>query len=456
MPDEPIPPPSDINVPPPDYLRAGKLQAEGTKDSGLPERLAAALVLAIVRFLVPFIRILTNSMDEILAAVAELFLAGQGEGSRGFAHLVAATLGDLLGVETDGDTIFTAFQTRGRISAMQEVGKQFADVITKELIQTGDVSPAQGEAAVKAFLGFVLSFAVRQGNIEFLTSLIPEDIRFADGFRAYGELMAKSLGLGRLTRIVLRPLLTTLAATPFQWRLNQQFHPTQFKAPDLVNPFTQELMPHDDIFKALDLEGYSPDKIELLIKLHSKKQSLADLELLDRYGILDRSATLSLMKELGYPSDIALITLQGVDMHRADAALAKLVDAIEAEVVAGHLTTDDFSALLDALPLGFYEKKFRLQALQYKAKAPHAHLTLAQAQKAFEEGIWDLTQLETYLTARGYSADDVQTLELQTLLALAKIAEAKKVAQFAWEKKVAAAQAKNLPIPPKPAILAGG
>ena len=36
MPDEPIPPPSDINVPPPDYLLAGKLQAEGTKDSGLP------------------------------------------------------------------------------------------------------------------------------------------------------------------------------------------------------------------------------------------------------------------------------------------------------------------------------------------------------------------------------------------------------------------------------------
>src|SRR6266446_4482469 len=137
MPDEPIPPPSDINVPPPDYLLAGKLQAEGTKDSGYPERLAAAGVLAIVKFLVPFIRILTESMDLILAAVADLFLAGQGEGSRGFANLTAALVGDLLGVETSGDALFTAFQTRGRIAAMQEVGASFADVITKELIQSG-------------------------------------------------------------------------------------------------------------------------------------------------------------------------------------------------------------------------------------------------------------------------------------------------------------------------------
>ena len=124
-------------------------------------------------------------------------------------------------------------------------------------------------------------------------------------------------------------------------------------------------------------------------------------------------------------------------------------------MVDGHITIEDFSALLDTLPLGTYEKKFRLQALQYKSKAPHTHLTLAQAEKAFEQGIWDLTQLETYLTARGYSADDVNTLELLTLLALAKLEEAKKVAQFAWEKKAAAAEKKGLPIPPKPAILAG-
>ncbi len=51
MPDDVIPPPVDINIPPPDYLVAGKLQAEGSKESGWVERHAAALVLAVARFI---------------------------------------------------------------------------------------------------------------------------------------------------------------------------------------------------------------------------------------------------------------------------------------------------------------------------------------------------------------------------------------------------------------------
>ncbi len=454
MPDEPIPPPEDINVPPPDYLVAGKLQAEGTKDSGLPERYAAAFAISISRLLEPIIRIFVNTMDELLAAVADLFLAGQGEGSRGFAHLTAALIGDLLGVEVDGDTIFTAFQQRGRIAAMQDVGAGFADVITKELIQGGDVSPEQGEKAAKAFLGFVLSFAVRQGNVEFLTQLVPEEFRFAEGFRMYGELMAKNLGLGRLTRMVLKPLLTTLAATPFQWWLNQQFHPTQFKEADLVNPFSQDTMPQDVVFKTMDLLGYSQDKIQELIKLHTKKQTLADYELFIRYGILDKESAIGLAGSIGYLPEILRVALTAEDLKRADSALRTLVDDIESRVIAGQLTTDDFSALLDSLPLGPYEKKFRLQTVQYRVKATHNHLSLAQAQKAFEEGLWTLDQLDAYLTARGYSAEDVGTLEALTLLALTKLDEAKAVAQFAYDKKVAKAKAKGEPIPPKPAILA--
>ncbi len=127
MPDDVIPPPADINVPPPDYLLAGKLQAEGNKESGWQERLVAAFIFGFARLLVPLVRILASVLDELLAATAELFLAGQGEGSRGFSNLVAALIGDLLGVEgVTGDEIFTAFQTRGRISAMHHVGQRLA------------------------------------------------------------------------------------------------------------------------------------------------------------------------------------------------------------------------------------------------------------------------------------------------------------------------------------------
>jgi hypothetical protein len=454
MPDEPIPPPPDINVPPADYKQAGQLEAEGTKDSGLPERLVAAFIFGLVRLLKPLISIYVDAMDEILSALGQLFLAGQGEGSHGFTLLTATVLGDLLGFEINGEQFFADFQSRGRLKAMEDVGSKLVDTLTDEFGSQAGLSPDQGVSAAKTFLGFVLSFAVRQGNVAFLTSLLPEDIRFGDQFREYGEMMAKNLGLGRLTRMVLKPLLTTMVATPYQWKLHQLFHPTQFTIGDVVNPFQQTLMDHDTIFKALDLLGYTDDKKEQLIKLHQKRLTFDDVDLLLRWQIYTPDQAHDAITHLGYPEELATLVLYLVGLRKAEGAVNSLVDAIEASTVEGHTTIDEFSALLDSLPIDVQTKKFRLQAVQYKTKATRAHVTLAQAQKAFEEGVWDLTQLEDYLTRRGYSADDAATLEALTLLALTKLDEAKKVAKFAYDKKVEKAKAKGTPIPPPPAILA--
>src|SRR5713101_6209947 len=92
-----------------DHKDAAKLRAEGDKDSGEIERLASALPLAIVKLIAGMIRIVASNADEILAAVADLFHAAQAEGTKGFSDLVAALLGDLLGVEVDGEKIFQTF-----------------------------------------------------------------------------------------------------------------------------------------------------------------------------------------------------------------------------------------------------------------------------------------------------------------------------------------------------------
>lgn len=451
--DQPIPPPTDINVPPPDYKQAGKLQAQGDKDSGIIERTAAAGVAAVARFLAPLIRIIANSMDEILAAVAVLFQAGQGEGSRGFADLTAAILGDLLGVELSGDDIFNAFQQHGRIDAMDVAGSKLVDLLIEEFIGSGELTPESGDAAVRTFLGFVLSFAVRQGNIAFLTSLIPEEFRFADGFREYGEMMAKNLGLGRLTRLAFRPLLDILVATPFKWNLNQQYHPQRFNAGILGNPFLGLTVDHDMIVKDLDLDGWSADRIAELIKIHQKRLSVDELDLVKRYSTLSTDYLNQALAESGYPDELQGAILPIVELKRADAAVNALVAELETRTADGHLTLDDLKGYLDALPLGDLEKRYRLETAQVKVKAPHKALTLGEVQTGFEQGVLTLDDVQGFLVAQGYSADDVNTLLALTLLKLAKLDEAKRVAQFNYDKKVAAAQAKNRPIPPKPAIL---
>lgn len=449
----PIPPPPDINVPPPDYKQAGNLEYQGAKDAGYPERIAAAGVAALARLFAPLVRIFANSMDEILAAVAVLFQAGQGEGSRGFADLTAAVLGDLLGVEIDGTEIFSAFQGHGRIDAMEVAGSKLVDLLTEEFIGSGELSPESGDAAVRTFLGFVLSFAVRQGNIAFITSLIPEEWRFADGFREYGELMAQALGLGRLTRLAFRPLLDILVATPFKWNLNQQYHPQRFNAGLLGNPFLGLTVDHDMIVKDLDLDGWSADRIAELIKIHQKRLSVEELELVQRYSSLSSDYVTQALQESGYPDELQTAILSIVALKRADSAVTALVDELETRTADGHITVDDLQNYLNALPLTDLEKRYRVETAQFKLKSPHKSLTTAEVQTAFVEGILTIDDVQANFVAQGYNADDTNVLLALTLLKLAKQAEAQAVAQFNWEKKVAAARAKNLPEPPKPAIL---
>ncbi len=450
MPDDVIPPPADINVPPPDYLLAGKLQAQGNKDSGWPERLAAAFIMGLARLFAPLVRIFVDGLDLILAAISVLFLAGQGEGSLGFSTLVAQLIGDLLGVEgVTGDEIFTAFQTRGRISAMNRVGSGFLDVLTKEMITSGNVSPEQGDAAVRAFLGFVLSFSVRQGNIEFLTSLIPEGVRLADGFRMYGELMAKNLGLGRLTRLVLKPLVTTLAATPFQWKLNELYRPTQLKLADVVNPFTGAVMEAKDIWADLAREGYTDDKIKALLELHRKKLSEADLSTLFSAGHIDQATLQQLIQRLGYTLEDAQ---QKAEVDRLDKVKPYFEELRAAAVSAyadGHTDRKELEGIVDGLPLTAEERSYILLAADYKRKVSNKHLTVAQLEQAFNEGIIDLTEFTDHLTVQGYSDDDQSIL---LLLTLEKLAKAKEKAAAAAARSTAKAAKKAggsaSPLPP--------
>jgi len=56
------------------------------------------------------------------------------------------------------------------------------------------LTPEGGMNAARAFLGFAMSFAVREGNTDFFASLIPFGI--GEGYKAFAEDLSKSLGLG--------------------------------------------------------------------------------------------------------------------------------------------------------------------------------------------------------------------------------------------------------------------
>lgn len=344
-----------------------------------------------------------------------------------------AVLNELLGTDYSVDPGAAPGSGEDPIQNAEVVGGLLHDRLLEEFQSEGDVTPESGRAAARRMSGFLINFGVATAFV----SILGETLSFGkfEQLRELGVEVARNLGLGRLNRQAMKPLVDIMIAQPYKWWFNQQFHPSQFSIGQVINPFTQTLMPIEDIFAAADLDGFSHDKVEKLIALHQKRFSVDEIELLFRWGLWTQEFAEQKIGELGYPTGWDPYLTKISQLKRYDARISKLIDAAETSVVDGHITVDEFSALLDTLPLAPGEKQLILTTVQYKQKVPHVHLTYAQLTKAFEEALIDDTELRTRLAAQGYSPDDVDILEFEALLAAAKLAEAAK-------KKAATAAAK--------------
>jgi len=248
---------------------------------------------------------------------------------------------------------------------------------------------------------------------------------------------------------VLKPLVTTLAATPFQWKLNELYRPTQLKLADVVNPFTGAVMEAKDIWADLAREGYTDDKIKALLELHRKKLSEADLSTLFSAGHIDQATLQQLIQRLGYTLEDAQ---QKAEVDRLDKVKPYFEELRAAAVSAyadGHTDRKELEGIVDGLPLTTEEKTYILLAADYKRKVSNKHLTVAQLEQAFNEGIIDLTEFTDHLTVQGYSDDDQSIL---LLLTLEKLAKAKEKAAAAAARSTAKAAKKAggsaSPLPP--------
>jgi hypothetical protein len=212
-------------------------------------------------------------------------------------------------------------------------------------------------------------------------------------------------------------------------------------------------MPADLVAKELALEGYDDERISELIKLHQKRFTVDEAEILKRWGYWDETTTHKYIVSLGWPEELADTVGRIPELKRIDGRITKLIDKLESAVDQGHLVADDALAIIKTLPVTEDERAIIQATMMTFVKVPHKSLTLTEIEAAFSNGIFTQDDVVTRLQQAGFQGDDLQTLTTLVLLKFAKGVEAKAVAQFTWEQKVAKAKAKGLPIPPKPAIL---
>jgi hypothetical protein len=446
--------PSDFggDVPPvstPDVKIRSALSASGLKESGIIPTFWAALFAGLLDGLHLMLTLAAGVFDDIAALITEFFTAAQGQDTPGFNNLVSAVLSDTLGVEVSSEDLQQAQFQSGRVGAMNKAGEDLFATLANEFLGVGSTStpgtgvgglpgvpgvpltPEQGVKAAQSFLGFALSFAVRQGNVAFFQSILPWE--WMAGIREYGEMMAKNLGLGRLTRQALRPFIQTLISTPMQEALNRQYRPHVLDVKQLASAYIRSEIDRADFDDRLKGLGYKDADIPVVISDSYSRLPLEDVFLLHENGFISDSDLQGRVTSLGFNSSDVPLLLQAKQLASVQGADRKYATEIVTQLANGVITSTDYQQLFDALRLPKLEK----DALTRNANALLAHhrkqLALGFLHKAYLDGQVTINEYTAHALALGYSQDDVDLLEVQLLL------DAKNAAAHAAAKAAAAA-----------------
>jgi hypothetical protein len=392
--------------------------------------------------------VLASALDDLVAGAMSVLTSMQGTNTPGFFTLVAATLTDLLGVPFDAGALQSSFRTGGDIAGVRKIGATFLGQLISEMAPQGQITPASGLAAANAFLGYVIGFAVRQGNVAVLSELLPTEIDFLGGLREYGEVMAQALGLGRLSREVLRSMMKVLVTDPITWFFNQQYRPTMMGVSSMIKSYWRGGLSQDDLTTYLQWLGYRDVDIPQLQLEAETLVSEAALLAMNRVGLLDSATLATELTRHGVPAANVPFFIAGTTAQRAETHLNSAVANYLSLYKNRWIQHDDLVTQLGALGLSQVEIQYCLGEvapfLEYQTK----ELSQSEIETAYLSGLVDLEYYANWAVRYGYSLPDQQILQYLLLLKQNKETTAAEIAQ--WRLRIACLNAKAKGQPPPP------
>jgi len=461
------PTPIEISIPPTDFVAQGKSQAAGLSQGGFWQEFVKTVLAAIpdglggtVQALCAWLAeeavkgveagggtvgTLTSCLDSMESIGTALLSQFQGRSTLGFAQLVRRALEDTLGVSVPPIPA-AGGSVQGQVTAMQATGGALVDLLKQEFLGGGsDLTPDGGLKAVEAFMGFAMAFAVREGNVAFWTELLnglkPGGVSIdLNGIREMNVAMARNIGLGRLARLVLRPLIQVLAVTPATWKLNQDYRPTRLKEADLLRLDRQMGLTPGQYKSEMQLLGYRDADIDALRNelLHEMTPEQWTYQI--GAGKEARDHAQEILVALGYTSKEADDQLTVQSLIRIDKHYRVLLDYVIQGIRDGYLTTqqaigiqtgissspdvvmlpdtETVGGLIGGLPLSDQEKHVIASVIRTIAQVPRSRLTPAELSTALEGGFLDPGLYTQQLRLHGYDILEQQILIEEALLKL--------------------------------------
>lgn len=329
------------------------------------------------------------------------------------SKIAAAAVSDAFGVDVPASAFARASGRGNRAPAADALG---AGVINAIKQSAGQLEPS--DAAAKRYLSMVINMALEgwyQGFLfEFMSSLIPQfDIGKIESFADLDDSISQVLGLGRITRSVLRPITDATIVTPLRWQTNTTYRPELLSVSQTAQMVARGTWTRERGVQELARQGWSDERIDALFRSVAKYHSAGDLDLLIRIGEWTEGEAVQHLREQGYGEEIAKREIALLRYRRiADYERSRATVAVTA-FVNRELNEAQLRTAVEGNTLHGQELAQLIELAYLRRQLNVRRLSLGQVESMVKSGVASMLDYRRAAEREGYPPDDVILLELQ-------------------------------------------
>lgn len=398
----------------------------------------------ITKFVATFVGVVLGFAARAAAYFANIILEGETIADPAFQRLGQTAIKDITGV--DVGPIGGPGGRGGREGGARNIGAAMLTALSGKSLEGG-----AGAAGLQPSLRGaeeLATFIVQMRLEGYLTGLIGEFCTLGQ-VESLGDLddaLSESLGLGRLSRIGLGPIVRTSVGVPAEWQVNKTFRPTLLAIATAVQQFHRGRWTREQLEEELARQGFSADRIEALVNAGKKYFSVGDVRTFTDRDHWPLDKAIQHLRDQGYDQDAAVDALRLEGLRRIEQLEASEAAPIIAAYADRRISRAEFGALMAVAVRNNEERALLEELADVRLATNIKHLSPADARACAKAEIVSVIDYRRALERDGYTDDAVDALELLLRVEMAKdrdVAElrAEQAAARAAEKAARAAAA---------------
>lgn len=343
-----------------------------------------------------------------------LQLQGQIEEHAGplLREFASAGLRDFLGVSIPAAQLGGPGGSPGHKDAAETIGATVMGALFGSFSPAGGITPEGGRLNAEKLISAVCETALEGWLGENLSlGYITKDL---PNWGDLDDIMARNLGMGRVTSRVLRPIITALVVKPFEEYLHSQLRdaiPTVSEAVRLLN---RGHFGETEYFALMARHGYGTELAGQLRVLNSQQLSRSDLQRLYDSGVLLEDGVLAHLRAQGYSSTVAPAILHLIKNDRIFSYETALAGVVRDMFRDREIDEAEAGQLLDTISYTNEEKVALLGVALIERSRPK-RLSESDLDEAFRLELVGVDELQRRYELAGYAPADV---ELKVALAV--------------------------------------